>query len=44
MRNLFFKNKETGSLIKPALIHANYIIDINKKILSLKNQNLWLMR
>ena len=44
MRNLFNKNNETGSNIIPALIHANYIIDLNKKISALKSKNLWLIR
>lgn len=44
MRKLFVNNKETGSLVKPALIHANYTININQKIHALKSRNLWFIR
>ena len=28
----------------PCLVHANYIIDLNKKIIALKSNKFWLIR
>ena len=42
LRKLFFLNNK--SVMIPCLVHANYIIDLNKKIIALKSNKFWLIR